>query len=146
MDTMLLRHAHDNGAKVLQGVKVQKVLFEDGRAVGVRAQVTDGWERDLYAKLIVDASGRRCFMATQLGMKQKDPSFNQFVHLLLVRGREAAPEALRRVHALLLPRAEPGLGLAHPAPQRQRVDGRRAGQGGLPEVRDGPRGVLLLAS
>jgi flavin-dependent dehydrogenase len=78
MDTMLLRHAHENGVKVLQGVKVQRVNFEGDRAVGVRAQVADGWERDLTAKLVVDATGRRCLMATQLKMKKKDPNFNQF--------------------------------------------------------------------
>jgi 1H-pyrrole-2-carbonyl-[peptidyl-carrier protein] chlorinase len=78
MDTMLLRHAHDHGAKVLQGVKVQQVLFDGDRAVGVRAQAIDGWERDLHAKVVVDASGRRCFLASQLKMKRKDRSFNQF--------------------------------------------------------------------
>src|SRR5213080_2390467 len=69
MDTMLLRHAHENGVKVLQGVNVQTVLFEDGRAVGVRAKVMDGWERDLRAKIVVDASGRRCMLGKQLGMR-----------------------------------------------------------------------------
>ena len=78
MDTMMIRHAHDNGVKVLQGVKVDKVIFEGDRAVGVRAQVTDGWERDLYAKVVVDASGRRCLLANQLKLKHKDPRFNQF--------------------------------------------------------------------
>lgn len=77
MDTMLLRHAHEAGAKVLQGVKAQRVLFEGDRAVGVRAVVSDGWERDLRAKIVVDATGRRCFLANQLKMKQKDLSFNQ---------------------------------------------------------------------
>jgi flavin-dependent dehydrogenase len=92
MDAMLLRHAHENGAKVLQGVRVQKVLFEDGRAVGVRAQVTDGWERDLYAKVIVDASGRRCFIASQLGLKKKDPNFNQFVIYSWFKGVKQPPK------------------------------------------------------
>ena len=78
MDTILIRHAHEQGAKVLEGVKVDKVLFEGDRAVGVRASVTDGWQRDLYAKVVVDASGRRCFLANQLKMKKKDRSFNQF--------------------------------------------------------------------
>jgi FADH2 O2-dependent halogenase len=78
MDTMLLRHAHDSGAKVLQGVNVTDVLFEDGRAVGVRAQAGDGWERDLRAKVVIDASGRRCFMARKLKTIRKDRSFNQF--------------------------------------------------------------------
>jgi FADH2 O2-dependent halogenase len=94
MDTMLLRHAHENGAKVLQGVNVQKVLFEDGRAVGVRAKVTDGWERDLRAKLVVDASGRRCFLAKQLGLREKDRSFNQFCIYSWFDGVKLAPKRL----------------------------------------------------
>jgi flavin-dependent dehydrogenase len=78
MDAMLIRHAHDHGAQVLQGAKVTDVLFEDDRAVGVRVQVTDGWERELRAKVIVDATGRRCLLATKLKMKKKDRNFNQF--------------------------------------------------------------------
>jgi 1H-pyrrole-2-carbonyl-[peptidyl-carrier protein] chlorinase len=92
LDTILLRHAYDLGAKVLQGVKVQKVLFEGDRAVGVRASVTDGWERDLYAPLIVDASGRRCFLANQLKMKHKDRSFNQFCIFSWFEGVKAPPK------------------------------------------------------
>lgn len=94
MDTMLLRHAHDSGAKVLQGVKVTKVLFEGERVVGVRAQVADGWERDLRAKLVVDASGRRCFLASHLKMKRKDPSFNQFCIYSWFEGVKQPPEKL----------------------------------------------------
>jgi 1H-pyrrole-2-carbonyl-[peptidyl-carrier protein] chlorinase len=94
LDTLLLRHAHDSGAKVLQGVKVKHVLFEDGRAVGVRAHVADGWERDLRAKIIVDATGRRCMLATQLGLKRKDPNFNQFCIYTWYRGVKPPPERL----------------------------------------------------
>jgi 1H-pyrrole-2-carbonyl-[peptidyl-carrier protein] chlorinase len=78
MDTMLLRHAHDAGVKVLQGVQVADVLFEDGRAVGVRAKASDGWERDLRAKVVADASGRRCLLASRFRTKTKDVNFNQF--------------------------------------------------------------------
>jgi len=95
LDTMLLRHAHENRVKVVQGVNVKKVLFEQGRAVGVRASVTDGWERDLYAKVIVDASGRRCFLAGQLGLKKKDPNFNQFCVYSWFRGVKPSPEKYR---------------------------------------------------
>ena len=92
MDTMMLRHAHESGAKVLQGVRATEVLWENGRAVGVRAQVTDGWERDLRAKLVVDASGRRCFMASNLKMKRKDPNFNQFCIYSWFRGVKEPPK------------------------------------------------------
>jgi FADH2 O2-dependent halogenase len=94
MDTLLLRHAHDKGAKVLQGVKVKQVLFEEGRAVGVRAHVADGWERDLYAKYVVDASGRRCLIANQLKMRHHDPSFNQFCIYSWFENVKQAPERL----------------------------------------------------
>src|SRR5207249_4382355 len=77
-DAMLLRNAHLAGAKVLQGVNVQRVMFEDDRAVGVRAVVSDGWDRELRAPFIVDASGRRCLIASQLGLKRKDGAYRQF--------------------------------------------------------------------
>ncbi len=92
LDTMLIRHAHENGAKVLQGVKVDHVIFEGERAVGVRASVSDGWERDLYAKVVVDASGRRCMIANQLKMKHKDPNFNQFCIYSWFEGVTEPPE------------------------------------------------------
>lgn len=77
-DAMLLRHASEKGARVLQGVRVTKVLFDGDRAVGVRAQVDDGWERDISARFVVDASGRRCVLGSALGLKTHDPKFHQF--------------------------------------------------------------------
>src|SRR5919197_892153 len=62
-DTLLLRHAHDMGAKVIQGARVNRVLFAGDRAVGVRVEVGEGWERDILAPVVVDASGRRCLIA-----------------------------------------------------------------------------------
>ena len=94
MDTMLLRHAHDHGAKVLQGVNVVDVLFEDDRVVGVRAKLADGWERDLRAMVVVDASGRRCLIASKLKMKKMDQSFNQFCIYTWFRGVRRPPERL----------------------------------------------------
>ena len=91
MDAMLLRHAHELGADVLQGVTVKQVLFEADRAIGVRAAVSDGWERDLRAPVIVDASGRRCILASQLGLKKKDPTFNQFAIFSWFTGVEPNP-------------------------------------------------------
>lgn len=107
-DTMLLRHAHEMGAKVLQGVNVQRVLFDGDRAVGVRAAVADGWERDLSARFVVDASGRRCMIANQLGLKRKDPHFNQFAIYSWFRGVEPNPpgyEGFLFLHFLGLERA-----------------------------------------
>jgi FADH2 O2-dependent halogenase len=90
-DAMLLRHAYELGAKVLQGVVARRILFDGDRAIGVRVAVSDGWERDLRARLIVDASGRRCLLASQLGLKRKDPQFNQFAIFSWFKDVEANP-------------------------------------------------------
>ncbi|HYT29433.1 MAG TPA: NAD(P)/FAD-dependent oxidoreductase [Actinomycetota bacterium] len=90
-DTLLLRHAHDQGAKVLEGVNVQRVLFDGERAVGVRVRVVEGWEQDLFAKVVVDASGRRCLLANQLGLRKKDPRFKQYSIYSWFRGVEPNP-------------------------------------------------------
>ncbi len=107
-DALLLRHAHEAGAKVVQGANVRNVLFEGDRAVGVRVAVTDGWARDLHARAVVDASGRRCLLASQLGLKKKDRSFNQFSIYSWWQGVAPAPESHRDflfLHFLGLERA-----------------------------------------
>jgi FADH2 O2-dependent halogenase len=80
--------------RVLQGVKVVDVLFDGDRAVGVRAQVADGWDRDLRARVIVDASGRRCLLATRLRIKKKDRNFNQFCIYSWFRNVRRPPKRL----------------------------------------------------
>jgi len=106
-DTMLLRHAYEKGVKVIEGSKVLNVLFEDERAVGVRVEVTDGWERDVTSRFVVDASGRRCFLPTQLKMKEKDSLFNQFCIYSWFKGVEPNPpgyEGMLFLHFLDLER------------------------------------------
>ena len=73
MDTLLIRHAHEKGAKVLQGVKVRRGALRGRPGRRGAGAVADGWERDLYARVVVDASGRRCLLANQLKMKQQGP-------------------------------------------------------------------------
>ena len=93
---------------MVQGARVQEVLFEGDRAVGVRVKVTPGWEQDLYARFVVDASGRRCVLASQLGLKQKDPLFNQFAIYSWFEGVEPNPpgtEGMLFLHFLCMERA-----------------------------------------
>lgn len=107
-DAMLLRHAHECGAKVLQGVRVQNVVFEEGRAVGVNVKVDDGWEREIRAKFVVDASGRNCVLASQLKLKSKDETFNQFAMYSWYKGVTPPPDETKGMlwlHFLGLERA-----------------------------------------
>jgi 1H-pyrrole-2-carbonyl-[peptidyl-carrier protein] chlorinase len=105
-DTLLLRHAHDQGAKVLQGVRATRVLFDGDRAVGVRTQALDGWEQDVSARFVVDATGRRALIPSQLKTKQMDQEFNQFCIYSWFMGVEPNPpgyEGMLFLHFLDLP-------------------------------------------
>ncbi|MCC6456199.1 MAG: tryptophan 7-halogenase [Caldilineaceae bacterium] len=76
-DLLLLKHAESLGSKIYQGVRVQKVLFENDQACGVRVKMGDQ-EVDLPCKMVVDASGRQTILGNQLKLKLKDPIFNQY--------------------------------------------------------------------
>ncbi len=92
LDAILLRHAHEMGAKVLQGVNAQDVIFDDGRVVGIRAQVSDGWERDLFAKVVVDASGPQGVLAGRPDVTRKGPRSSRFALHSWFEGVKAPPE------------------------------------------------------
>jgi 1H-pyrrole-2-carbonyl-[peptidyl-carrier protein] chlorinase len=76
-DLLLLKHAESLGSTVYLGVHVKQVLFENGRAYGVRV-IMGGVEVDLPSKMVVDASGRNTLLGNQLKIKKKDPIFNQY--------------------------------------------------------------------
>jgi len=117
LDAILLRHAHELGAKVLQGLEARAVIFEDGRAVGVRAQVSDGWERDLFARIVVDGSGGGCLLADQLGLKRNDPSSDRLCLSAWFEGaKEPPPPYVGFTLAYLL---GPSHGLAWQTPLRK---------------------------
>lgn len=107
-DAMLLRHAHELGARVLQGVRAQEVLFEGSRAVGVRAQAAPAWERELRAPVVMDATGRSCLLGRHLGLRRPEPDFHQFGLYSWFRGVAPLPaghEGMLFIHFLGLERA-----------------------------------------
>jgi len=77
-DSLLLKHAEELGSKVICGVPVKKVIFEDGFARGALCSV-GGQEVELEARIVVDATGRDTLLGRQLRIKRKDELFNQFV-------------------------------------------------------------------
>jgi len=104
-DQLLLEHAQGLGSEILQPAAVRKVLFdEDGYASGVRVSI-DGELSDIPAKLVIDCSGRNTVLGTQLGLRVKDPIFNQFA----VSGwfenvhRSDDPETSEYIHIYFLP-------------------------------------------
>lgn len=77
-DHLLLQHARNLGSKVVQGVGVKQVLFDESDfAKGVVVDI-EGATTELYADVVLDCSGRNGVLGTQRGLREKDPLFNQF--------------------------------------------------------------------
>lgn len=76
-DLLLLQHAQELGARVYEGIHVKHVDFGDPDHVRVEFDV--GRARcSTRARMVVDASGRRTMLGSQLGWKVKDPVFDQY--------------------------------------------------------------------
>jgi FADH2 O2-dependent halogenase len=102
-DLLLLKHAESLGSKIYQGVHVLKVLFEDDRAAGVQIKVADK-KIDLSCKIVVDASGRNTLLGRQLGLKIKDPIFNQYaVHAWFENVDKGVAHTADFIHVYFLP-------------------------------------------
>ena len=71
-DQMLLEHATESGVEVKRGVSVQKVLFEEDRAIGVRAKFPGGAIRQLHSNVVVDATGQSALISRKIELKQND--------------------------------------------------------------------------
>jgi len=71
-DALLLDNARRRGAEVRTGVQVREVLFDGDRATGVRVR-TDGTEREIGCRVVIDASGQRALVARQLKLRCQDP-------------------------------------------------------------------------
>jgi len=76
-DQMMLENAREQGVTAEEGIRVLEVLFEGGRAVGIRLQDEQGNERCEYAKVVVDASGQSALLMNRLGLKVPDTYLQQ---------------------------------------------------------------------
>src|SRR5262245_31213604 len=61
-DLLMLNNAREQGVNVHEGTRVLDVLFEGNRAVGVKVQHEDGSQREVRAKVVVDASGQSAML------------------------------------------------------------------------------------
>jgi flavin-dependent dehydrogenase len=69
-DASLAARAREAGADVREGRAVEDILFEQGRATGVRARCDDGGREGVMARVIVDATGSEALVASRLGHRQ----------------------------------------------------------------------------
>lgn len=73
LDGMLLDNAREHGVDVHMGTRVQEVLFEGSKAVGVRAEGPDGETREMACRVVIDATGQSALLARRLGIREVDP-------------------------------------------------------------------------
>ncbi len=74
-DSILLDNSRAKGVDVREGHHAIGVLFEDGRAVGVRFRNDADREQVARADFIVDASGQNGLLGRQLGLREWDDFF-----------------------------------------------------------------------
>jgi 2-polyprenyl-6-methoxyphenol hydroxylase-like FAD-dependent oxidoreductase len=72
LDKLLVDAAAESGAEIREGFAVEEVLFEDGRAVGVKGRSKHGGSVIERARFIVGADGRRSFVAEAVRPEQYD--------------------------------------------------------------------------
>ena len=90
-DLMLMHHARERGATVLEETSVTSLLKEDGRVVGVRAQGRSGGPLELRAPITLDCSGKESFAAVREGWRMRDPYLNKVAVWTYYRGSKREP-------------------------------------------------------
>src|SRR6478735_1662366 len=90
-DLMLLDHARERGAEVLEETKVIELIKEDGRVLGVRAQEKSGRFLEFRAAMTLDASGKESFTAVQQNWRIKDPDLNKVAVWTYYKGAKRDP-------------------------------------------------------
>src|SRR5215470_13238139 len=76
-DLMLLQHAHQLGATVYEGIRVQHVDFTESGQPHIHFEVG---KKNVHMNVrhVVDASGRRTLLGNQLKLRIQDPVFDQY--------------------------------------------------------------------
>lgn len=105
-DQMLLENSRNQGVEVYQEARVVDVLFDGQRAHAVRVRFKDGSERELGARVVVDATGQSTFLARRLKLKQGDPNLMQSSFFTRYRGAWRA-QGIDEGATLILYTAEP---------------------------------------
>ena len=65
-DTMMLNNAREQGVEAHEGVRVNEVLMDGGRASGVRVQYEDGSQRVVRSRVVVDACGQSALISNRI--------------------------------------------------------------------------------
>lgn len=90
-DQLLLDNSRSHGVDVREGCRVVEVLFQDGKATGVRYLDEDGRDRVAHARFVVDASGQGGLLSRQLGLRRWDSFFQNLAVYAYFTGGQRLP-------------------------------------------------------
>jgi len=76
-DQMLLDHAREQGAEVIEEITVRELVREGEVVAGVRAMQKDGEIVEFRAPMTLDCTGKESFAAVRNGWRAKDPFLNK---------------------------------------------------------------------
>ncbi len=76
-DQLLLNHAMNCGAVVMQGIAVTGLLFEKDIVRGVKTKSAANGHCEYQAKVTIDASGRSMVSAARFGWRRPDPNLKK---------------------------------------------------------------------
>ena len=76
-DNLLLDHAQESGAEVLQETAAQELIEENDAVAGVAAKTKEGQPFEARAPITIDASGRNAFSIGRHGWRKMDPELNK---------------------------------------------------------------------
>jgi flavin-dependent dehydrogenase len=90
-DEMVLNHARDNGAEVIEEIAVKELLREGDRVVGVRAQKKSSESVEFRAPMTLDCTGKEAFTSVRNGWRMKDPYLNKIAVWTYYKGSKREP-------------------------------------------------------
>ncbi len=76
-DKLMLDNAREHGVEVHEGTRVLDVRFSHQRATGLRIMHEDGSEREIRARVVVDASGQSTLIANRFKLRVADPDLKK---------------------------------------------------------------------
>ena len=76
-DQMMLENAREHGVDAVEGAHVRDVLFDGDKAVGVIVRYPCGTEKEVWAKVVVDASGQSGIIQHKFKLRVWDPELNK---------------------------------------------------------------------
>ena len=101
-DLAYLQHAHELGAKVYEGIRIDHVDLDGDSHAGVRYRIGRK-EVSNTCRMIVDASGRKTQLGNQLGLRVPDPVFDQYALHTWFEGFDRGDEKANFIWVHFLP-------------------------------------------